>query len=202
MKLAIFSVLSFLRPQRYPQSPSLSHRERVALLVPGWSHRRYRRTGPLRSESSRRMPKKCNSWMTTSKSCCQAGGPGPLTGSSVSAVPPGDEDASGRSRIHQERRRPVGGEFRPAAARSLSLCVPGRWRARARSGQYAHFGIKHPGMEHVLRFGFAADGHPDVPHGAVASVFYYSQVLKTTRRMHIYIPPGYEERIRTEGDSS
>jgi hypothetical protein len=72
MKLAIFSVLSFLRPQRYPQSPSLSHRERVALLVPGWSHRRYRRTGPLRSESSRRMPKKCNSWMT-SESCCQAG---------------------------------------------------------------------------------------------------------------------------------
>ena len=29
-----------------------------------------------------------------------------------------------------------------------------------RSGQYAHFGIKHPGMEHVLRFGFATDGHP------------------------------------------
>jgi len=32
----------------------------------------------------------------------------------------------------------------------------------------------------------------DVPHGAVASVFYYSTVLKTTRRMHIYTPPGYE----------
>ena len=32
----------------------------------------------------------------------------------------------------------------------------------------------------------------DVPHGAVASVFYYSAVLKTTRRMHIYTPPGYE----------
>jgi enterochelin esterase-like enzyme len=57
-------------------------------------------------------------------------------------------------------------------------------------------------------FGNAAWGSPlmdtrDVPHGAVASVFYYSHVLKTTRRMHIYIPPGYEERIRTEkGDSS
>ena len=32
----------------------------------------------------------------------------------------------------------------------------------------------------------------DVPHGAVAEVFYYSSVLKTTRRMHIYTPPGYE----------
>jgi len=32
----------------------------------------------------------------------------------------------------------------------------------------------------------------DVPHGAVARVVYYSSVLKTTRRMHIYTPPGYE----------
>jgi enterochelin esterase family protein len=32
----------------------------------------------------------------------------------------------------------------------------------------------------------------DVPHGAVESVFYYSTVLKTTRRMHVYTPPGYE----------
>jgi enterochelin esterase family protein len=32
----------------------------------------------------------------------------------------------------------------------------------------------------------------DVPHGAVASVYYYSSVLKTTRRMHVYTPPGYE----------
>ncbi|MCX6631017.1 MAG: alpha/beta hydrolase-fold protein [Candidatus Solibacter sp.] len=32
----------------------------------------------------------------------------------------------------------------------------------------------------------------DVPHGAVASVYYQSAVLKTTRRMHIYTPPGYE----------
>jgi enterochelin esterase family protein len=32
----------------------------------------------------------------------------------------------------------------------------------------------------------------DVPHGAVASVYYYSTSLKRTRRMHIYTPPGYE----------
>ncbi|HTP36164.1 MAG TPA: alpha/beta hydrolase-fold protein [Candidatus Acidoferrales bacterium] len=32
----------------------------------------------------------------------------------------------------------------------------------------------------------------DVPHGAVASVYYRSGVLNTTRRMHVYTPPGYE----------
>jgi len=32
----------------------------------------------------------------------------------------------------------------------------------------------------------------DVPHGAVASIYYYSTALKRTRRMHIYTPPGYE----------
>ena len=32
----------------------------------------------------------------------------------------------------------------------------------------------------------------DVPHGAVAEVFYASAVLNTTRRMHVYTPPGYE----------
>ena len=36
----------------------------------------------------------------------------------------------------------------------------------------------------------------DVPHGAVAEVFYASSVLKTTRRMHVYTPPGYESGIR------
>jgi enterochelin esterase-like enzyme len=33
----------------------------------------------------------------------------------------------------------------------------------------------------------------DVPHGAVASVTYYSQALKRFRRMHVYTPPGYEK---------
>ncbi|MGD0497826.1 MAG: alpha/beta hydrolase-fold protein [Bryobacteraceae bacterium] len=36
------------------------------------------------------------------------------------------------------------------------------------------------------------DNSKDVPHGAVASVNYYSTVLKTMRRMHVYTPPGYE----------
>src|SRR3954463_419187 len=32
----------------------------------------------------------------------------------------------------------------------------------------------------------------DVPHGAVASVTYYSTALNKFRRMHIYTPPDYE----------
>jgi enterochelin esterase-like enzyme len=32
----------------------------------------------------------------------------------------------------------------------------------------------------------------DVPHGAVASVFYHSSALNRDRRMHVYTPPGYE----------
>jgi enterochelin esterase-like enzyme len=32
----------------------------------------------------------------------------------------------------------------------------------------------------------------DVPHGAVASVTYYSTALSHFRRMHVYTPPGYE----------
>jgi arabinogalactan endo-1,4-beta-galactosidase len=32
----------------------------------------------------------------------------------------------------------------------------------------------------------------DVPHGAVAEVTYYSEVLKKFRRMHVYTPPEYE----------
>ena len=32
----------------------------------------------------------------------------------------------------------------------------------------------------------------DVPHGAVASVTYYSTTLQQFRRLHIYTPPGYE----------
>ncbi|MEW5981180.1 MAG: alpha/beta hydrolase-fold protein [Acidobacteriota bacterium] len=31
----------------------------------------------------------------------------------------------------------------------------------------------------------------DVPHGAIAEVFYFSTVLHQTRRMHVYTPPGY-----------
>ncbi len=37
----------------------------------------------------------------------------------------------------------------------------------------------------------------NVPHGAVASVHYYSTALGGTRRMHVYTPPGYESGPRS-----
>ena len=202
MKLAIFSVLSFLRPQRYPQSPSLSHRERVALLVPGWSHRRYRRTGPLRSESSRRMPKKCNSWMT-SESCCQAGA---LAHSPARQSPP----------YRRGRRCLRAVSYSPRTQTACGKRASARCRQEPIAYAFQVDGVRvldpvntHTSESNTLVWSMlSVSGSPlmdtrDVPHGAVASVFYYSQVLKTTRRMHIYIPPGYEERIRTEkGDSS
>jgi enterochelin esterase family protein len=40
--------------------------------------------------------------------------------------------------------------------------------------------------------GASAMDTSEVPHGAVAEITYYSTVLKTFRRMHIYTPPGYE----------
>jgi enterochelin esterase family protein len=43
---------------------------------------------------------------------------------------------------------------------------------------------------HVPGAGFM--DRADVPHGAVASVYYHSSALKTDRRMHVYTPPGYE----------
>jgi enterochelin esterase family protein len=36
------------------------------------------------------------------------------------------------------------------------------------------------------------DDRDNVPHGAVAAVYYYSSSLGRQRRMHIYTPPGYE----------
>jgi enterochelin esterase-like enzyme len=35
-----------------------------------------------------------------------------------------------------------------------------------------------------------------IPHGAVAEVYYYSKSLKRHRRMHVYTPPGYESNRR------
>jgi enterochelin esterase family protein len=41
--------------------------------------------------------------------------------------------------------------------------------------------------------GSAISDTKDVPHGAVASVTYYSRPLKKFRRMHVYTPPDYEK---------
>jgi enterochelin esterase family protein len=43
---------------------------------------------------------------------------------------------------------------------------------------------------HVPGLGFADEN--DVPHGAVAAIYYPSKALGKNRRMHVYTPPGYE----------
>ena len=45
-------------------------------------------------------------------------------------------------------------------------------------------------MLHVLGASFMDT--QKVPHGAISEVYYYSESLKRTRRMHVYTPPGYE----------
>ncbi len=43
----------------------------------------------------------------------------------------------------------------------------------------------------------AIEDRLQVPHGAVCEIFYTSQVFGTTRRMHVYTPPGYERSNET-----
>ena len=37
------------------------------------------------------------------------------------------------------------------------------------------------------------DMRADIPHGAIAQRYYYSKVLKTLRRLHVWTPAGYEK---------
>ncbi len=120
------------------------------------------------------------------------GGPGPLAGSTTPAVPP-------------ELKMPQGGLV-------FTKNDTGIWEASfgpLPPGAYRYAfqvdGVKTLDPVNTLTAEsnttmwsmFAVPGSPlmdvrDVQHGAVAEIFYYSQVLKTTRRMHIYTPPGYE----------
>jgi enterochelin esterase-like enzyme len=119
-----------------------------------------------------------------------AGGPGPFAGSTTPVTPP---------------NYPKGGLV-------FTKNVDGVWEATvspvpAGAYRYAFYidGVRtlDPVNTHTSESNlnvwsmFTVSGMPlmdtaDVPHGAVAAVYYYSQVLKTTRRMHIYTPPGYE----------
>lgn len=49
---------------------------------------------------------------------------------------------------------------------------------------FVHSAVSVPGLDY--------QDIQDVPHGAVASVWYQSKALGILRRMHIYTPPGYE----------
>lgn len=54
----------------------------------------------------------------------------------------------------------------------------------SQSMNFVHSMVSIPGLDY--------QDVQDVPHGAVASVWYQSKALGTLRRMHIYTPPGYE----------
>ncbi|HPR62125.1 MAG TPA: alpha/beta hydrolase-fold protein, partial [Prolixibacteraceae bacterium] len=38
----------------------------------------------------------------------------------------------------------------------------------------------------------------DVPHGAMSSKYYYSNVTETWRRLYVYTPPGYDKNLKTK----
>jgi hypothetical protein len=117
-----------------------------------------------------------------------AGGPGPIAGSTTPAAPVG-------------LRMPPGGlvftiNQNGVWEASFGPLPPGAYRY---AFQVDGVRVLDPANTRASESNtllwnlFSVPGSPlmdtrDVPHGAVASVFYYSAVLKTTRRMHIYTP--------------
>jgi enterochelin esterase family protein len=119
-------------------------------------------------------------------------GPGPLAGSTTPAVPAGLKLPQGGLQFSKKENGIWEASFGPLP--------PGAYRY---AFQVDGVRVLDPANTHTSESNtlvwslFSVPGSPlmdtrDVPHGAVASVFYYSAVLKTTRRMHIYTPPGYE----------
>ncbi|HUP02980.1 MAG TPA: alpha/beta hydrolase-fold protein [Bryobacteraceae bacterium] len=121
-----------------------------------------------------------------------AGGPGPLAGSTTPAVPAGTKVPAGGLVF---TKGPNG-----IWETSFGPLPPGAYRYafQVDGARVIDPANTHTSESNTLVWSlFSVPGSPlmdtrDVPHGAVASVFYYSAVLKTTRRMHIYTPPGYE----------
>ena len=100
-----------------------------------------------------------------------------------------------RPRIHEERRRHLVGHRRSRRSRrragNLIFVVDGvptmdpRNPAVSESNTNSWSLVYVPGAEFM-------DTAVNVPHGAVASITYYSTALSRFRDMHIYTPPGYE----------
>jgi enterochelin esterase-like enzyme len=121
-----------------------------------------------------------------------AGGPGPLAGSTAPAVPAGLRVPEGGLTFTKNQNGVWETSFGPlpAGAYRYAFQVDGVRVLDPVNTRTAESNVMVWNL-------FSVPGSPlidtrDVPHGAVASVFYYSAVLKTTRRMHVYTPPGYE----------
>lgn len=123
-------------------------------------------------------------------------GPGPLEGTTKPAVPPGATLPEGGPQFEKNDAgiwEATLGPLPPGAYRYVFMVDGVRvidpvnpHVSESRSEVWSLFTV--PGSELI--------DTRDVPHGAVAEVFYYSEVLQTTRRMHIYTPPGYENNKR------
>ena len=120
------------------------------------------------------------------------GGPGPLAGATKDAVPPGTLLPTGGPEFKKNEAgiwEATLGPLPPGAYRyvfevdGVRVLDPVNSRtAESRADVWSLFTVSGANLMDTT----------DVPHGAVAEVFYASAVLKTTRRMHIYTPPGYE----------
>ena len=121
-------------------------------------------------------------------------GPGPLEGTTKPAVPPGATLPQG------------GPEFKKTLPESGKLlwapCLPAPTATCSMVDGMRVLDPVNPRIsesrseasESVTVSGSDLIDTINVPHGAVAEVFYYSEVLKTTRRMHVYTPPGSRNR--------
>jgi enterochelin esterase-like enzyme len=119
-------------------------------------------------------------------------GPGPLAGQTAPAVPTGTKLPEGGLVFAKNSDGVWEASFGPVppGAYRYAFLVDG---VRTLDPVNTHTSESNTNVWSM----FTVSGSPlmdtrDVPHGAVASVYYYSQVLNTTRRMHVYTPPGYE----------
>jgi enterochelin esterase-like enzyme len=121
-----------------------------------------------------------------------ANGPGALAGTTKPAVPPGTLIPAGGPEFKKNEAgiwEATVGPLPPGAYRyvymvdGVRVLDPVNPRtAESRDNVWSLFTVSGSDLMDTT----------DVPHGAVAEVFYYSEVLKTTRRMHVYTPAGYE----------
>jgi enterochelin esterase-like enzyme len=94
------------------------------------------------------------------------------------------------------------GEYGIWSATTATAAVPGNYRfayvvdgVRIPDPQGAVFSQHQLGISSMLEIGGAASEFqafkPAISHGAVQTVFYWSNTLQSVRRAHIYTPPGY-----------
>jgi enterochelin esterase-like enzyme len=125
-----------------------------------------------------------------------AGGTGPLAGSTAPAAPPGLKMPAGGPAFTKNENGVWEASFGPLppGAYRYAFLVDGvrvldpanTLTSESNTAVWSLFAVRGSSLMDTR----------DVPHGAVAEVFYDSQVLKTTRRMHVYTPPGYEAGSR------